>query len=164
MLPYSDRVVHDVSHLPDLRQSKMPLTLNFSLLEDYFVCPYRFKLSMFYGFIEPFSERMGYGNTLHEIVRDINLAAINGTPITEDFIQQTFKQVFYLPYANAIQRQRMLESAKRSIQKYVERNAGSFDDIRLAESQIEIDLGDGVTVNGRIDMVKEVTIDGKKRL
>lgn len=163
MLPYSDRVVRNVSHLLDLRKSSMPLTLNFSLLEDYFVCPYRFKLSMFYGFIEPFSERMGYGNTLHEIVRDINLAAINGTPITEDFIQQTFKQVFYLPYANAIQRQRMLESAKRSIQKYVERNAGSFDDIRLAESQIEIDLGDGVTVNGRIDMVKEVTIDGKKK-
>ena len=163
MLPYSDRVVHDVSHLPDLRTSSMPLTLNFSLLEDYFECPYRFKLSMFYGFQQPFSELMGYGNTLHEIVRNINLAAISGTPITDDFIQQTFDQVFYLPYATPKQRQMMLESAKRSINKYVDRNAGTFSDIRFAESQIEIDLGDGVTVNGRIDMVKEVTIDGKKK-
>ena len=55
MLPYNDRVIHDVAHLPDLRQSKMPLTLNFSLLQDYFECPYRFKLSMFYGFQQPFS-------------------------------------------------------------------------------------------------------------
>lgn len=163
MLPYSDRVVHDVAHLPDLRQSKMPLTLNFSLLQDYFECPYRFKLSMFYGFQQPFSELMGYGNALHDIVRNINLAAINGTPITDDFIQQTFDQVFYLPYAKPIQRQRMLESAKRSIKKYVEHNADKFGDIRLAESQIEIDMGDGVTVNGRIDMVKEVVVDGQRK-
>lgn len=163
MLPYSDRVVHDVTHLPDLRQSKMPLTLNFSLLQDYFECPYRFKLSMFYGFQQPFSELMGYGNALHDIVRNINLAAINGTPITEDFIQQTFDQVFYLPYAKQVQYQRMLESAKRSIKKYVEHNADKFGDIRLAESQIEIDMGDGVTVNGRIDMVKEIVVNGQRK-
>ena len=163
MLPYNERIDHDISHLPDLRRSSMPLTLNFSLLEDYFVCPYRFKLSMFYGFVEPFSERMGYGNALHAVVRNINIAAINGTPVTEDFIKQTFEQVFYLPYANSIQQKQMLESAKRSIKKYVERISGEYDDIRLAESQIEIDLGDGVTVNGRIDMVKEETINGKKK-
>lgn len=163
MLPYIDRVVHDPSHLPGLRQNQMPLTLNFSLLEDYFECPYRFKLSMFYGFQQPYSELMGYGNTLHEIVRNINLAAINGTPITEDFVQRTFDEVFYLPYATPKQRQMMLESAKRAISKYVKRNADSFGDIHMAETPIEIDMGDSVTVNGRIDMVKEVTIDGQKR-
>lgn len=163
MLPYSDRVVHDVTHLPDLRQSKMPLTLNFSLLQDYFECPYRFKLSMFYGFQQPFSELMGYGNTLHEIIRNINLAAIAGTPITAEFIQKTFDQVFFLPYATPKQRQMMLESAERGIKNYVASNASTFKDIQLAESQIELDLGDGVTVNGRIDMVKKVMIDGKKK-
>lgn len=163
MLPYSDRVVHNVNHLPELRQSQMPLMLNFSLLEDYFECPYRFKLSMFYGFVQPFTELVGYGNAMHDIVRNINLAAINGTQITEDFIQQTFDQVFYLPYATPKQRQMMLESAKRGIKKYVERNQGAFGDIRMAETPIEIDMDDGVTVNGRIDMVKEVTIDGQKR-
>lgn len=163
MLPYSDRVVHDVNHLPELRQDSMPITLNFSLLEDYFECPYRFKLSMFYGFVEPFSERMGYGNALHEIVRNINLAAIAGKAITEEFVQQTFDQLFYLPYATPKQQQMMRESAKRAIAKYVQRNAETMGNIRFAESEIEIDMGDGVTVNGRIDMVKEVVIDGEKR-
>ncbi|WP_295088108.1 ATP-dependent DNA helicase [Ruminococcus sp.] len=163
MLPYNDRVIHDVAHLPDLRQSKMPLTLNFSLLQDYFECPYRFKLSMFYGFQQPFSVLMGYGNTLHEIIRNINIAAISGMPITDDFIQKTFDQVFYLPYATPKQRQMMLESAERGIKKYVARNASTFKDIQFAESQIEIDLGDGITVNGRIDMVKKVMIDGKEK-
>lgn len=163
MLPYDRSIVYDPKHLPELRRSKMPLTLNFSLLQDYFECPYRFKLSMFYGFQQPFSELMGYGNALHDIVRNINIAAINGTPITDDFIKQTFDQVFYLPYAKQVQFERMLESAKRSIKKYVEHNAARFSEIRLAESQIEIDLGDGVTVNGRIDMVREETLDGQPK-
>lgn len=137
MLPYSNRVVHNVDHLPELRQNQMPLMLNFSLLEDYFECPYRFKLSMFYGFVQPFTELIGYGNAMHDIVRN------------------------HQPCGN--QRQMMLESAKRGIKKYVERNQSTFDDIRMAETPIEIDMGDGVTVNGRIDMVKEVTIDGQKR-
>ena len=163
MLPYSDCVKYDAKHLPDLRKSHMPLTLNFSVLEDYFECPYRFKLSMFYGFVQPFSELMGYGNTLHAIVRNINLAAIDGIKITDDFIKQTFDHVFFLPYATQKQKQMMMESAKRSITKYVDRNRSTFDDILMAESSIEFDMGDGVTVNGRIDMVKKIEIDGVKK-
>ena len=163
MLPYNNHTVYDATHLPAIKQSKMPLVLNFSILEDYFECPYRFKLSMFYGFVEPLSERMGYGNTMHEIIRNINEAAINGISITEDFVKATFDQIFFLPYATPKQKTAMMESAKRAINKYVERNKGHFEDIKYAESPIEINLGDGVTVNGRIDMVKNIEIDGEKR-
>lgn len=57
----------------------------------------------------------------------------------------------------------MTDSAKRAIQKYIDRNQATFGDIRFAESAIEIDMGDGITVNGRIDMVKDVMIDGEKK-
>lgn len=40
------------------------------------------------------------------------------------------------------------------------RNAPEADRIRLAEADIELDLGDGVTVNGRIDLVRTVEADG----
>lgn len=163
MLPYKKDIVYNISHLPELKKNNRTLTLNFSLLEDYFECPYRFKLSMFYGFTQPFTELMGYGNTLHEIVRNINLAVMEGKQITEKFIQETFDKVFYVPYATSKQKERLLESAKRAIDKYVKSNVNTFGDIRLAESPIEIDMGDGVTVNGRIDMVKEITVDGQKK-
>ena len=163
MLPYDESIVYNKNHLPDLRKNSIPLTLNFSLLEDYFECPYRFKLSVFYGFQQPFSELMGYGNMLHEIVKNINLAAISGKPVTEDLIHRTFEQVFHLPYATPKQRQMMLESAKRAVSKYVNRNADTFGDILMAESEIEIDLGDNVTVNGRIDMVKQINTNGRKK-
>lgn len=163
MLPYKKDVVYNNSHLPELKRNNRTLTLNFSLLEDYFECPYRFKLSMVYGFTQPFTELMGYGNTLHEIVRNINLAMIEGKQITEKFIQETFDKVFYLPYATPKQKERIRAGAERTIAKYVKRNADNFGNIRFAESPIEIDMGDGVTVNGRIDMVKEITVDGQKK-
>lgn len=162
MLPYNTSAVYDATHLPELRKERMPLTLNFSLLEDYFECPYRFKLSMFYGFIEPMPEALGYGNAMHEVVRNINMAAINGTTIDAEFIQKTFDEVFYLPYASPKLRVNMEASARRGIEKYVEHNREHFGEIRLAETPIEIDLGDGITVNGRIDMVKEVEADGRR--
>ncbi|MDE5885535.1 MAG: ATP-dependent helicase [Oscillospiraceae bacterium] len=163
MLPYNSNIQYDTEHLPNLKKDNVPVTLNFSILEDYFECPYRFKLSMFYGFVQPLSELMGYGNALHEVVRNINSASIEGIPITEKFIQEMFEKVFYLPYATPKQKERMTKGARRAIDKYVQKNADTFGDILLAESNIEIDMGDDVTVNGRIDMVKRITMDGQKK-
>lgn len=163
MLPYREDVTYNVEHLPKLKKDNASITLNFSLLEDYFQCPYRFKLSKFYGFVQPISERMGYGNALHEVIRNINIRAIEGKPITDKFINKLFNDVFYLPYANPKQKESMTNSAKSAIQKYIDKNKSTWEDIRLAECNIEIDMGNNVTVNGRIDMVKEVLIDGKKK-
>lgn len=163
MLPYQDNVAYNSSHLPDLKRQNVPITLNFSLLEDYFECPYRFKLSMFYGFVQPIPEQMGYGNALHEVIRCINQSAIEGKPITDKYVNNLFDEVFYLPYTSTKLKERMTESAKRAIKKYLERNKTTLGDIRLAESAIEIDIGDGITVNGRIDMVKDTMVNGKKK-
>ncbi len=163
LLPYKDDVVYNAEHLPEMKKDVIPLTLNFSVLEDYFECPYRFKLSMFYGFVQPLTPLLGYGNTLHAIVCNINRAAIEGKPITEQLVGEIFAKVFYLPYAISAQRERMLKSAKNGIARYIECYGEHFDDIRFAETGIEIDIGDGVTVNGRIDMVKNEVVDGKAR-
>lgn len=56
---------------------------------------------------------------------------------------------------------RMTASAKRSLEKYVEHSKDTFNDIIYAESDIEMDIGHGIGVNGRIDMVKLIEIDGK---
>lgn len=161
LLPYADDVVYNAEHLPEMKKDIVPLTLNFSLLEDYFECPYRFKLSMFYGFVQPLTALLGYGNTLHAIVCNINRAAIEGKPITEQLVREIFDKVFYLPYAIPAQRERMLKSAQKGISGYIEQYGEHFGDIRFAETEIEIDIGGGVAVNGRIDMVKDEIVDGK---
>ena len=163
LLPYNDNVIYNSEHLPEMKKDTVPLTLNFSLLEDYFECPYRFKLSMFYGFVQPLTALLGYGNAMHAIVCNINRAAIEGKPITEQLVGEIFDKVFYLPYAIPAQQDRMMKSAKRGISQYIEQYKEHFGDIRFAETNIEIDIGDGITVNGRIDMVKEEIVDGKSQ-
>ena len=160
LLPYDENVTYQADHLPALRSSEVPLVLNFSLLEDYFICPYRFKLSVFYGFVQPMSERMGYGDTMHAIVRNINLASMNGQELSDKEVQKIIDQVFFLPYATPKQRAAMFESVKRGIFNYVHK-PDNLQSILLAEAPIEIDLGDNVSVNGRIDMVKAEDKDGK---
>lgn len=161
MLAYDENRTYNAEHLPDLRNENAPITFNFSLLEDYFDCPFRFKLAVFYGFSQPINEQMGYGNALHAVVERINRAAMDGVKITKEFVEKAFDESFWLPYASPKMKERMTASAKRSIEKYVEHSKNTFSDIVYAESDIEMDLGDGIGVNGRIDMVKLIEIDGK---
>lgn len=53
LIKYDGNIEYDRDNLPNIKKETMPISLNFSLLEDYFECPYRFKLSMFYGFVQP---------------------------------------------------------------------------------------------------------------
>lgn len=50
LVKYDGVIPYRVDNIPSIKYESIPISLNFSLLEDYFDCPYRFKLSMFYGF------------------------------------------------------------------------------------------------------------------
>ena len=145
---------YDPAHLPPAQKRTTELRLNFSLLEDYFECPYRFKLSVFYGFVQPIVEAMGYGNLMHAIVQRIHNAALNGESLSEKAVMKIIDSSFYLPYASSKRRANIYENVKRNILKYVSANASSFSRIVASEAKIEMDLGDGILVNGRIDMIQ----------
>lgn len=84
---------------------------------------------------------------MHGIVRNINLAAINGTQITEDFIQQTFDQVFYLPYeaikaAFVTMLNKLIFAYKRVLLPYYETlknsdNSGNYQSVPELKSKIQ---------------------------
>jgi DNA helicase-2/ATP-dependent DNA helicase PcrA len=62
----------------------------------------------------------------------------------------------HTPYAYPALRDALEESARRIVGDYLRDNRELFDKIEFAEKGIEINLGDGVTVNGRIDLVRRV--------
>lgn len=163
LVKYDGNIQYNSAHLPALRKESMPLSLNFSLLEDYFECPYRFKLSMFYGFVQPLMPALGYGNVMHEIVKNIHMAAIEGREITSDLIDDIIDTCFYLPYATPKLEENMYGSVKRSIHNYVENKKEEFSSILMAETDIEIDMSDGIRVNGRIDLVKHIDDKGQEK-
>ena len=164
MVKYDGNIQYDATNIPSVRNESMPIMLNFSLLEDYFDCPYRFKLTMFYGFAQPIVPALGYGNVLHEIVRNIHTAVINGEELTKADVQRMIDESFYLPYATPKLEENMYKSVVRAINNYVDHNQAEMKNIYMAETEIEIDMGDGIKVNGRIDLVKKVNNDGNEQI
>ena len=150
-------------HLPKMSDEPAPINLNFSILQDYFECAYRFKLSMFYGFVQPIVPALGYGKAMHEIVQNIHRKYLAGEELTEDDIHAIVDTSFYLPYANPKLEANMRAGADKTAVRYFEKNEPDFKNITMAEADIELDMGDGVKVNGRIDLVKRRELSGEMK-
>lgn len=129
------------------------IDLNFSILEDYYHCPYLFKLSFFYGFCMPIGIRMGYGRALHNMVMDVHKRYLDGSLVPEE-LQSIVDLHFHLPYATSPVETKARASASESMDTYYKKNEEQFPNIEYVEKDIEIDFGNGVRVNGRIDLVK----------
>ncbi|SEQ08806.1 DNA helicase-2 / ATP-dependent DNA helicase PcrA [Lachnospiraceae bacterium NE2001] len=160
---YDESVNYSADHLPPMSSDPIPMALNFSLLSNYYDCPYRFKLSNFYGFVQPFSEIQGYGKVLHEIMMHINRAWINGERPTVAELDKVAEDATYLPYANSDQINKAIQGAKKCAAAYVEQNEKDADKIVASEMEINIEMGHGVSVNGRIDLIKKVDADGSEK-
>lgn len=163
MIGFDEGMKYSGKYLPRMNEDPAPLNLNFSILQDYFDCPYRFKLSMFYGFVQPIVPALGYGKTMHEIAMNIHRRYLNGEELTQSDVENIINDSFYLPYANPKLQEKMLAGARTSIEKYVEKNKDEFGQITMAEADIELDMGNGIKVNGRIDLVKRRELSGEEK-
>ncbi|MDO4189775.1 MAG: PD-(D/E)XK nuclease family protein, partial [Lachnospiraceae bacterium] len=150
---YNPNISYTTDHLPIFEKVVVPVTLNFSVLSNYFDCPYRFKLANFYGFAQPFGEIQGYGKTMHEIMMHIHRAWIEKKTIDDEWIEKTVTESMNLPYANSVQIKNAIADATKCAKAYVQQNKKDADNIESAELDINIELGEGVSVNGRIDLV-----------
>ena len=159
---FDETVDYTTDCLPLIEGEVIPITLNFSLLSNYFDCPYRFKLSNFYGFVQPYTTAQGYGKMLHEIMMHIHREWIEGNTLTHEQIDKIAEDALYLPFASETQIRTSLEGAKSCAQAYVAQNAADADKMIAAELDINIEMGDGISVNGRIDLVRKIEEDGKE--
>lgn len=146
----------DVRNLNDL-------VLNFSLLEAFYSCPYSFKYYTLYGFKEPLDARIGYGKSIHDTLMEIHRKGMEGNTPDKSELQDMLDRHVNFPYAIPRVREQMRENAYEAIRQYYERYSGEFRDIEYAEKDIEIDLGDGVIVNGRMDLIKRRDLDGERK-
>lgn len=153
----------DVPRLPAKSKSEATsISLNFSVLKAHFDCPYRFKLISLYGFMQPISESMGYGNSLHNMLMEIHRRHLDGETITLEMLPVFVDRHLHLPYAvnNIIEDTR--KTSTNVITDYFNENHKDFDNIEYAEKDIQLDLGDGIMVNGRMDLITKKDIAGNE--
>lgn len=155
---FDDSIQYGKTHLPEIEETVLPITLNFSILSNYFDCPYRFKISNMYGFVQPYSMHQGYGKMLHEIMMHIHDAWIKGETLTDKQIEKIAEDALYLPFAIKPQLENALKDAKSCAKVYVKQNKDDADKIIASEMDINIEMGSGVSVNGRIDLVRKVDL------
>ena len=65
----------------------------------------------------------------------------------------------HTPFANPTLRQRLEQAAERILRNYIRDNRADFDKIEFSEKDIDISLADGVSVVGRIDLVRRKSTD-----
>lgn len=141
---------------PTPRAGVANVVFSFSDLKYFFECPYQFKLRVLYGFNAPIHEALGYGKSLHDALAEVHARAIRGDVASEAEVPDLVQTHLHAPYAYPALRKQLEASAERVIRDYLRDNRKLFDKIEFSEKQIEISLGGGVSVVGRIDLVRRI--------
>jgi DNA helicase-2/ATP-dependent DNA helicase PcrA len=141
---------------PTPRPSVANVALSFSDLKYFFECPYQFKLRILYGFNAPIHEALGYGKSLHDVLADVHARALRGGVPEKGEVPRLVDTHLHTPYAYPALRDKLEESARRIVSDYLRDNKDLFDKIEFSEKSIEINLGGGVNVSGRIDLVRRI--------
>lgn len=145
---------------PQPKLESAAILLNFSVLKNYFDCPYRFKLISMYGFASFINIRMGFGKSVHNVLMEIHKNSLDGIDTNIAQLPQLLNTHVHIPYAYDDVKQDIKEKASDIIKEYLRLNKDDFENIEFAEKDIQIDLGEGILINGRVDLIKKKDING----
>jgi len=141
---------------PQPRTGVSNVVFSFSDIKYFFACPYHFKLRILYGFNAPIHEALGYGRSLHNALAEIHARATHGDHVDEGKASDLVDTHLHTPYAYPALKDKLEAAAAKVLRDYIHDNKALFDKIEFAEKQVEISLGDGISVNGRIDLVRRL--------
>jgi DNA helicase-2/ATP-dependent DNA helicase PcrA len=146
---------------PQPKDEVISLSLNFSVLKDFFECPYRFKLVSMYGFCYPLDQRMGMGRSLHNSLMEIHKRSKLGELLSSEKALEIAQEQSNFPYlGKSKELERMKEIVKDKVKEYFEKNIGSLQLIEYVEQEIQLNLDDSILVTGKIDLIKKSLYDG----
>ena len=127
---------------------------SFTDLKYWYECGYQFKLRVLYGFNNPIARPMGYGKSLHDALAEVHQRSMRNEPVSVDDVPELVERHLRTPFAFGKLRATLEQAAHRDITNYIIDNADKFQHIEFSEQNVEIHLDGGVSVKGRIDLVR----------
>lgn len=153
----TDEGLPNVTRLPPTPKQETPnIAISFSELKYLIECPYQFKLRFMYGFNPPIHEALGYGKGLHDILAEMHKRALAGDMPTKAEVGTLVDRHLHTPYAYPALRDQLRASAVEAINRYFDRHGDDLTRTMHSEKVIEVEISPGVTVNGRIDLIKSL--------
>jgi len=139
---------------PRPRREIANVALSFSELKYFFECPYQFKLRFLYGFNPPLHEALGYGKSLHDALAEVHKRALAGDLVSDAEAEELVGRHLNVPFAYPELQEDLRKAGIEAIRRYLRDNGHLLDKTEHVEQVVEINLGDGLVVNGRIDLIR----------
>jgi DNA helicase-2/ATP-dependent DNA helicase PcrA len=146
----------DVLLRPTPRRKVVNLALTFSQFKYFQQCPYQFKVRFLYGFNAPLAEALGFGKSQHDALAEIHQRSLAGDIPRDDEVPGIVDRHLNAPFAYPALRETLREAGVRNVGRYLRDNRPNLARLEHAEQVIELDLGDGIIVNGRIDLIRNL--------
>jgi DNA helicase-2/ATP-dependent DNA helicase PcrA len=144
---------------PRARHETPNVTFSFSELKYLFECPYQFKLRFLYGFNPPLHEALGYGKGLHDALSELHKRALAGDIVGNDEAEDLVDRHLHAPYAYPALRQTLRDAAVKSVERYLDEHGSTLERTVHSEKEIQVHVAPGITVAGRIDLVRRLDTD-----
>ena len=144
-----------------LIQSEGTFPTSYSELSIFERCPYDYKLRHVLGFNAGVPAAFGYGTNIHNILNLIHSDFIqNGKIPTDDQIEKTFDNMFYLRFAPGSQNENMKKAGSKVVKNYIDLHKKDFERILETEKRFEFVMGKAL-ISGDIDLLKRVNEKGE---
>lgn len=144
---------------PQAKREVPNVTLSFSELKYLFECPYQFKLRFLYGFNPPLHEALGYGKGLHDALAEAHKRALDGDVLGPIAAEDLVDRHLHAPYAYPALKATLRGAAIKSVERYLTEHAADLERTVHSEKQIQVHVAPGITVDGRIDLVRRLDSD-----
>ncbi|KAA1250177.1 ATP-dependent helicase [Mycobacterium simiae] len=144
---------------PRALQDVPQVTFSFSELRYLFECPYSFKLRFLYGFNPPLHEALGYGKGLHDALSEVHKKAVNGEIVDVSAAKELIARHLHTPFAYPELRSALEKSAVAAIERYFAVHGAEISRTVHSEKQIQVHIAPGITVDGRIDLIRRLDTD-----
>jgi len=142
-------------------QSEGTFPTSYSELSIYERCPFDYKLRHVMGFVVGIPAAFGYGLNIHNILNLIHSNYIQHKKIpTNNEIEQTFDDMFYLRFAPGKQNEIMKNAGSNVVKRYVDLHKEDFKRILETEKRFEFVMGKAL-ITGDIDLLKKINEKGK---
>ena len=145
---------------PRPRHETPEVTLSFSELKYLFECPYQFKMRFLYGFNAPLHEALGYGKGLAR--------RPGGGPQTSHRRRRTGRHLRRPSWSSVTSSHHsrtqscagpLERAAEEAIERYFTVHGDEIARTVHSEKQIQVHVAPGITVDGRIDLIRRLDTD-----
>lgn len=140
--------------IPNESAIHLPIpSLTFSELSLYGNCPYAYWLAKEFDIATPIARDLGYGKSIHHILRRIaDQVKTTGNIPDEQQVETLFNSEFHVPYTTAAGHAEMKAAARKLVDRYITDWSSDLKCVWEVERPFELHL-DSVIIVGRADII-----------